>query len=66
MNEAIYNSKWYYLSVEQQKDLMHLINRQQNGVRLGIGPFSILNLECCYTVSSSYDRIYELNHNTFF
>lgn len=52
MCDAIYDTKWYYLPMDLQKDVAHLINRQQNGVKLSVGPFSTLNMEFCYIVSS--------------
>lgn len=61
MGEVIYNCAWYALDTKQQKDVMHLINRKQNGVGLSIGPFATLNNECCYVVSLFDDRICELN-----
>lgn len=56
MTDVIYNSNWYALPVEQQKDLKHLMNRTQNGPTLSIGPFSTINRECFYAVSSFYSR----------
>lgn len=57
MGDVIYNSTWYALTIEQQKDVMHLLNRKQNGVCLAIGPFSTLNHECCNAVSTFYNII---------
>lgn len=53
MGDVIYNSNWYVLSITQQKGVMNLINRTQNGVKLSIGPFATINHECCYVVSLS-------------
>lgn len=50
MGDAIYQSNWYTWPVNLQKDMIHLMNRKQNGVRLSIGPFATLNNECCYAV----------------
>lgn len=61
MGDVIFNSDWYVLPIEQQKHVMHLINRKQNGVCLSIGPFSTLNNECCYVVSSFDGGIYKLS-----
>lgn len=64
MCDTLYDTKWYYLPVDLQKDVALLINRQQNGVKLSIGPFSTLNMECCYIVSF-YNVIQLTNQITF-
>lgn len=51
MVDIIYDSNWYVLPIEQQRLLVHLINRKQNGVSLNVGPFSTINNEYCYLVS---------------
>lgn len=53
MGDVIYNSTWYALPIEYQKDVMHLINRKQNGVSISVGPLAKLNLKFCYVVSSA-------------
>lgn len=53
MADVIYNSTWYALPIKYQKDLMHLINRKQNGVSISVGPLAKINLEYCYVVSYS-------------
>lgn len=57
MGDVIYQSNWYAMPVDLQKDIMHLINRKQNGVCLSIGPFATINNECCYVVSSSFNEL---------
>lgn len=36
---------WYNLPKDLQKDVMHLINRMQNGVKLTVGPLGSVNRE---------------------
>lgn len=43
--DILYDFKWYLLPTNDQKDIMHMINRMQNGVDVTIGPFQKLNFE---------------------
>lgn len=36
---------WYELSVEKQRDYVHLLNRLQNSTELYIGPLGVLNFQ---------------------
>lgn len=51
IGEVLYDTKWYTLSIEQQKIVMHLINRKQNGTALTMGPFAQLNMGTVSIVS---------------
>lgn len=65
-SEILYNTKWYGLPIELQKDLMHLINRRQNRTALAIGPFTELNIETFFAVRNgihfSTTYIFNLTH----
>lgn len=43
--EILYDFKWYLLPTSDQKNVMHMILRMQNGITLTIGPFQQLNYE---------------------
>ncbi|XP_055307819.1 odorant receptor 63a-like [Sitodiplosis mosellana] len=43
--KAFYNSKWYLLPKKDQKHILLMILRMENGVRVTIGPFQSLNYE---------------------
>ncbi|XP_031636572.1 uncharacterized protein LOC116349321 [Contarinia nasturtii] len=48
---AIYDFKWYLLSKDDQKDVLHMLLRLQNEVPLTIGPFEELNFETLKNLS---------------
>lgn len=58
-----HNSKWYMLSVRQQKDLAIMLQRLQNGCTLSIGPFQELNFEVATKAS---DNIFFFFHFLYF
>lgn len=51
LDALLYETKWYILPKDFQKDLMHLTNRMQNGVRLTVGPLDTINRELFKIVS---------------
>lgn len=50
---------WHYLPNDLQKNVMQLMQRTQNGVKLTVGPFETINREHCKVVSTS-QRVYAL------
>ncbi|XP_055309261.1 uncharacterized protein LOC129573089 [Sitodiplosis mosellana] len=51
LQKAFYDFKWYLLAKEDQRDLMQILLRMQNGVRVTIGPFEPLNYETLKTLT---------------
>lgn len=50
--DVLYNAQWYNLPINYQMDIMHLINRKQNGTTITIGPFGTINRELFKIVSN--------------
>lgn len=51
MDLQSYESNWYNLPIKHQKDMMHMINRKQNGTKITVGPFGVINRELTTAVS---------------
>lgn len=49
------------MPLEQQKDIIHLINRKQNGVNLTVGPFGSVNRELFGVVSALKSSNFPIN-----
>ncbi|XP_031619257.1 uncharacterized protein LOC116338265 [Contarinia nasturtii] len=49
--KILYDTKWYALPVEVQKNLIPLIHQKQNSRGLSIGPFIKINIECFGIIS---------------
>lgn len=49
------------MPIEFQRDIMHLINRKQNGVTLTIGPFANIDREIFKIVSELFVFYYYFN-----
>lgn len=67
--DVLYNTQWYNLPLNYQLDIMHLINRKQNGITITIGPFGSINRELFkivsyYRFNGKYSIIY-FNHLHF-
>lgn len=45
LSDTFYNSDWYVLPLKVQKHLVHLIQGTQNGEKLAVGPFGVINRE---------------------
>lgn len=45
---------WQYLPNDLQKNVMQLMQRTQNGVKLTVGPFETINREHCKIVSNTH------------
>lgn len=45
MIDALSGLPWYLLTLQNQKDIAHILNRAQNGTVLRMGPFSRLDYE---------------------
>lgn len=57
---VLYEFKWYLLPTSDQKNVMHMILRMQNGIKLTIGPFQELNYKALKIVRKCF------NFNCFF
>lgn len=49
--DAISDLPWYFLPINSQKDISHILNRAQHGTVLRIGPFDRLDYETATNVS---------------
>lgn len=59
---ALYNTKWYLLSISDQQRLKFVLHRSQNAVEMTIGGLALLNMETFVAVSM-YDTYTFSMHN---
>lgn len=60
--KVLYEFKWYLLPTSDQKNVMHMILRMQNGIKLTIGPFQELNYEALKIVRKCLILVFSLVH----
>lgn len=62
--DVLYNTQWYNLPLKYQLDIMHMINRKQNGVTINIGPFGSIDREL-FKIVGHHQFITEKHSHTF-